>query len=142
MRTNETISRNGQEPKQRRSSFSKLLPFFIVAGFILIIISQEIPGFRHAIEYYTAHESWQASETCNKKALQLGVSPDFMRIIEYGDVHKTEKGFFIENIIVGEMAEQGGEQRFIADCYTDPAGNLVRADRRKKETQPGETEVQ
>lgn len=102
----------------------------IAAGAILLIASQEIPGFRHAVEYYIAHESWQASETCNSKALQLGVSPDFMRIIEYGDVNVTEKGFFIEKILVGEMAEQGGEQRFIVDCYTDPAGNLVRADRR------------
>ena len=142
MRTDETISPHGQKPKQRRSRFNKLLPFVIAAGILLFIASQEIPGFRHAVEYYVAHESWQASETCNNKALQLGVSPDFMRIIEHGDVNKTEKGFFIENIIVGEMADQGGEQRFIADCYTDSAGNLVRADRRKQETQPSEKVVQ
>ena len=130
MRTSEKIPHHGQEPKQARSRSNKLLPVIIVAGVILLIASQEIPGFRHAIDYYIAHESWQASETCNSKALQLGVSPDFMRIIEYGDVNKTENGFFIEKILVGEMAEQGGEQRFIVDCYTDPAGNLVRADRR------------
>jgi hypothetical protein len=130
MRTSEKIPPHGQELKQARSRSNKLLPVIIVAGVILLIASQEIPGFRHAIDYYIAHESWQASETCNSKALQLGVSPDFMRIIEYGDVNKTENGFFIEKILVGEMAEQGGEQRFIVDCYTDPAGNLVRADRR------------
>ena len=131
MRTHETISPHGREPGQHRSRFKKLLPFVIAAGIFLFIVTQEIPGFRHAIEYYTSHARWQASETCNNKALQLGVSPDYMRIIEYGDVHETEKGFFIENITVGEMAEQGGEKRFIVDCYTDPAGNLVRADRRK-----------
>ena len=131
MRTNETISPHGQAPKQRRSRFNKLLPLVFAAGILLFIASQEIHGFRHAIDYYIAHESWQSSETCNNKALQLGVSPDFMRIIDYGEVHKTENGFFIEKILVGEMAEQGGEQQFIVDCYTDPAGNLVRADRRK-----------
>ncbi|MEN8711584.1 MAG: hypothetical protein ABF326_05250 [Arenicellales bacterium] len=130
MRSNEKIPPHGLEPKPARSRSNKLLPGIVFAGVILLIASQEIPGFRHAIDYYIAHESWQASETCNSKALQLGVTPDFMRIIEYGDVHKTENGFFIEKILVGEMAEQGGEQRFIVDCYTDPAGNLVRADRR------------
>jgi hypothetical protein len=129
MRSNEKIPPHGLEPKPARSRSNKLLPG-VCAGVILLSASQEIPGFRHAIDYYIAHESWQASETCNSKALQLGVTPDFMRIIEYGDVHKTENGFFIEKILVGEMAEQGGEQRFIVDCYTDPAGNLVRADRR------------
>jgi len=137
MRPHETTSR--QDPAKSRSRNRKLLPFVIIAGFVLFIISQEIPGFRHAIDYYIAHDSWQARETCNSKTLQLGASPDFMRIIENGDVHKTENGFFIEKIIVGEMAEQGGEQRFIVDCYTDPAGNLIRADRRKKEAQAGET---
>jgi len=123
--------RTPHEPRQGRPAFKKLLPFLILAVFVLIILSQEFPGFRHAIDYYIANDSWQASETCNARALQLGASPDFMRIIEYGDVHKTENGFFIEKIQVGEMAEQGGEQRFIVDCYTDAAGNLVRADRRK-----------
>ena len=133
MRTNETTPRHDRESERRRSRFNKLLPLFIVAGFILFIASQEIPGFRHAIEKFISHERWQAAETCNNKALQLGQSPDFMRIIETGEVHKTEKGFFIEKIIVGEMAEQGGEQRFSVDCYTDAIGSLVRADRRKQD---------
>ena len=107
------------------------MPFIVIAVFFLVILSQEVPGFRHTIDKYIAHDSWQASESCNRKALQMGAAPDFARLIEYGDVHKTENGFFIEKIIVGEMAEQGGEQRFVVDCYTDAAGNLVRADRRK-----------
>ena len=129
MQTDET--RSPHEPRRGRPSFKKVVPFVVIAIFVSIILSQEIPGFRHAIDQYIAHDSWQASETCSSRALQLGTSPDFMRIIEYGDVHNTEKGFFVEKIIVGEMAEQGGEQRFIVDCYTDTAGNLVRADRRK-----------
>jgi hypothetical protein len=130
-RPDETINRNeAPEAKGRRRS-SKFIPFIMIGIFVAFILSQEVPGFRHAIDYYIANDKWQASETCSQKALQMSKTPDFMRIIEYGDVHKTENGFFIENIIVGEMAEQGGEQRFSVDCYTDAAGNLVRADRRQ-----------
>lgn len=116
---------------KRRSGFKKALPFVIIGGIALFIASNEIPGFRHAIEYYVAHDRWQAGESCVSKALQLGSSPDFVRIIEPGEVHRTEKGFFIENIIVGEMAERGGERQFTVDCYTDSGGNIVRADRRQ-----------
>jgi hypothetical protein len=124
-----------------QSGFKKVLPFVIMGGIALFVVSNEIPGFRHAIEYYVAHDRWQAGESCASKALQLGSSPGFVRIIEQGDVHRTEKGFFIENIIVGEMAEQGGEQRFAVDCYADSGGNIVRADRRQvllqEKTGPG-----
>ena len=128
MRPDETIPRN--QPAKGRPGRKNLLPFIIFAVFILIILSQEFPGFRHAIEQYIAPDRWQASETCTGKAMQMGKSPGFNRIIEHGDVHKTEKGYFVEKIVIGEMAEQGGEQQFIVDCYTDSAGNLIRADRR------------
>jgi hypothetical protein len=124
------ISAERRQARQR-SGFKKVLPFVIIGGITLFIASNEIPGFRHAIDYYVSHDRWQASESCMRKALQLGSSPDFVRIIKQGDVYRTEKGFFIENIIVGEMAEQGGERQFTVDCYTDSDGNIVRADRRQ-----------
>ena len=119
-----------RRPDQNRSRHKNLLPLIIFDFFALFIAVNEIPGFRNAVEYYVAHDRWKAAESCESKALQMGSTPDYMRLIEHGDVHKTEKGFLIKNIIVGEMAEQGGEQRFVVDCYTDAAGNLVRADRR------------
>lgn len=130
MQENEQNISPDRRPDQHRSRHKKFLPFIIFGGFALFIAVNEIPGFRHAIQYYVAHERWQAGESCESKALQMGSSTDYMRIIEHGDVHKTEKGFLIKNIIVGEMAEQGGEQQFVVDCYTDTSGNLVRADRR------------
>lgn len=129
MRPDETIQRK-QPAQDRPRRLNRLLPFIVIAVFFLIILSQEIPGFRHAIDYYIAHENWQATENCNSRAMQMGTIPDYMRVIDYGTVHKTANGFFVEKIVVGEMAEQGGEQRFVVDCYTDAAGNLVRADRR------------
>ena len=96
----------------------------------MFIASKEIPGFRSAIEYYTDQERWQAGESCRNKAIGLASSADFVRLIDWGEVHETTKGYFIENIVVGEMAEQGGEQKFSVDCYTDSKGKLVRADRK------------
>ncbi len=130
MRENQQNISTDRKPSQHRSRYKNFLPFILFGAFALFIALNESPDFRHAMEYYVAPERWQAGETCESKALQLGSSPDYMRIIEHGDVHKTEKGFLIKNIIVGEMAQQGGEQQFVVDCYTDPSGNLVRADRR------------
>ena len=101
-----------------------------VAGFFLFILSEEFPVIRHSLDYYLAHDSWLARETCNSQSMTLGTTPDFMRIIDYGELHKTNNGYFIEKIVVGEMAKQGGELQFFVDCYTDQKGNLVRADRR------------
>jgi hypothetical protein len=131
MQEYEPYTNTDRRQDKQQSGFKKVLPFVIMGGIALFIASNEIPGFRHAIDYYVAHDRWQAGESCVSKALQLGSSPGFVRIIEQGDVHRTEKGFFIENIIVGEMAEQGGEQRFAVDCYADSSGNVVRADRRQ-----------
>ena len=130
MRENQQNINTDRKPNQHRSRYKNFLPFIIFGAFALFIALNEIPDFRHAMEYYVAPQRWQAGEACESRALQMGSSPDYMRIIEHGDVHKTEKGFLIKNIIVGEMAEQGGEQQFVVDCYTDTSGNLVRADRR------------
>jgi hypothetical protein len=119
-----------QKPRQRKSRAGRFIPVGFVVAFFLFIISEEFPGVRHALDYFVANDRWQARETCNSNSLALGTTPDFMRIVDYGEVHKTNNGFFIEKIVVGEMAKDGGEQQFTVDCYTDPEGKLVRADRR------------
>jgi len=121
-----------RNPEQRKSGFRKLIPFIIIGGMVLFIASKEIPGFRSAIEYYTNPERWQAGESCRNKAISLASSTDFVRLVDWGEIHETSNGYFIENIVVGEMAEQGGEQRFNVDCYADSKGKLVRADRNEK----------
>ena len=118
-----------KHPK-RQAGLKKALPFLIFGSIAIFIAIKEVPSFRHPIEYFTAHERWQASESCQVKAIELASSVDFARLIDKGDAHETAKGYFIENITVGEPAESGGENRFTVDCYTDSLGLIIRADRR------------
>ena len=55
-------------------------------------------------------------------------------MVEPGKVHATQGGFYVEATIIGEMAETGGATHFTVACYTDSAGQLVRAARVGRET--------
>lgn len=101
----------------------------IFAAIVLFIASREIPAVRDAVQRLTAPERWQAGDACRRAALRLAHNPDFARVVEPGVVHATQNGFFVDQIVVGEMASTGGEARFTVTCYADPGGQVVRADR-------------
>lgn len=77
------------------------------------------------LERVTAPGKWAAGESCRSAALKLVPQPDYARIVAPGRVHETERGFYVENIVVGQMGASGTEERLSVNCYTDTQGNVV-----------------
>lgn len=122
--------RTPSDPGQRSGrKATRLLPLLIIGGILVAIAAQEIPAVGTWLQRWLQPEHWQASQTCQTAALALAGRREFARVIAPGKVHATQEGFYIEALVIGEMAENGGESRFSVACYTDSAGRLVRADR-------------
>lgn len=128
--------RTTSDPMQRpsRGGFKRMLPLLIIGAIMIAIAAQEIPAVGAWMQRWLQPDEWQAGQTCQTAALALASRPDFARVIEPGKVHATQGGFYVEATIIGEMAETGGETRYTVACYTDSAGQLVRAARIERET--------
>lgn len=116
--------------KNERNPLRRYLPFLIFGVIGLLIASQEIPVVHDAVQSVISPDKYQAGKMCRDNALQLSNNLNYARIVDAGQIHATQSGFFVENIVVGEMSEQGGELRFSVDCYADSRGNVVRAVRK------------
>lgn len=122
--------RTTSDPRQRSGRGARrVLPFLLIAAVLLAIAAQEIPAVGALFQRWFQPDVWQATQTCRSAALALATRPDFARVVDAGRVHATQGGFYVEAMVIGEMAETGGEQRLTVACYTDTAGRLVRADR-------------
>jgi hypothetical protein len=44
-------------------------------------------------------------------------------------VHKTENGAYVDRLVLGEMDQDGAEQKVEYTCYLDSAGVLVKLNR-------------
>lgn len=108
---------------------TRLLPVLLIGGILVVIAAREIPAVGAGFQRWLQPEQWQAGQTCQTAALALAGRREFARVIAPGSVHATQEGFYIEALVIGEMAESGGESRFSVACYTDSTGRLVRADR-------------
>ncbi|MFN2308302.1 MAG: hypothetical protein ABR553_00995 [Gammaproteobacteria bacterium] len=126
-----TTSDPAQHPGRRRS---RLLPLLFIGALITVVAAQEIPAMGAWLQRWLHPEASQAGEICRGAALALAAQPQTARVIVPGNAHATQGGFFVEGIQIGEMAESGGETRFVVACYTDSNGRLVRADRIEEDT--------
>lgn len=113
-------------PRKRRR---RLLPALLFGAVIVVIAAQEMPAAGALLQRWFRPAEWQANEACATAALALATRPESARVIARGAVHATQGGFFVEDIVIGEMADAGGERRFSVACYTDGAGKVARADR-------------
>lgn len=120
-----TVSDTGR-PRRRMKGLIPLLIFGVV---LITLASRDIDDLQMLFQRWTDPAAWQAGQVCQQAALDLAKQSDFARIIEGGKVHNTQKGFYVEDIEVGEMDDQGGEVQFVVSCYVDTAGQVVRADR-------------
>jgi hypothetical protein len=115
-------------PKRRRPElFIFLVIFTLVAFFIL---KQEVPEVDSRFQRLVNREKWQAGENCRGAAVQAARHLDFARIIENGTVHLTEKGYFVDEVVVGEMNDSGAESRFEFSCYVDRMGAVIKTHRK------------
>jgi hypothetical protein len=113
------------ETERRRQRLRRLVPLAIFLLFIGVVVIREVPVAGQWLERVTAPGRWQAGESCRSAALKLVPQPDYARIVAPGQVHTTERGFYVENIVVGQMGASGTEERVSVNCYADNQGNVV-----------------
>ena len=126
-----TLNQKYEPTSQRKGTGkrkNKIVVILMVSLFIVFIAKKEIPFIDDAINQLIAPKQTMAKKTCLQQAMQLGQNPDFARIVQPGQVSKTQQGFLVSKILVGEMGSNGHEIKFNVTCYTDGKGQLVRAE--------------
>lgn len=118
-------SPTAREAARRRRALRPLVPLVIALVAGSAIAYHESPWVQRQVMSFINPAQARAIEACEVTALKLARSPEFARIVKPGRVHATQGGFFIEHIVLGQMAQQGGEQRSFVDCYADRDGNVV-----------------
>ncbi len=115
--------------RARRKRTRRIIPFAIVLVFALFIVRDQVPFVRDLIDKTLHPNEWRAQQVCKGAALDSASKPDFARIIERGEVSKTQNGYYVSGIIVGDMSEDGGETRFDFSCYVDSTGRIANTNR-------------
>ena len=118
--------------KPRKRSISRFVPFLAFGIFALVILSQEVPGVKNAIEQFISPANFNARSQCEAESLKLADRPDFARIIKQGEVVKTQNGMLVKGIVMGEMNDQGQEVRVPFHCYIDASGTIVSSGRTER----------
>lgn len=102
------------------------LLFAAVFGFILL---DAVPSIGNWVEGFTAPDRARARQTCATAALAAAGEPAFARLIRDGEAHPTQDGFYVEQVVVGEKGDDGGEVRYAFSCYVDAQGQVVGTDK-------------
>ncbi|MCP9438278.1 MAG: hypothetical protein NHB36_00150 [Nitrospira sp.] len=114
-----------REGDHRRQRLRRVVPLVIVLLFVGIIVVREVPVAGQWLQRVIAPAEWAAAEACRSAALKLVAQPDYARIVAPGRIHATARGFYVENIVVGQMGARGTEERLSVNCYADAEGNVV-----------------
>ncbi len=110
----------------RRRRARRLLPVVIFAIVAFIALRDRFPMVADWIERAIHPEQWRAHQSCLAAALDSSGVADFSRIVSRGDIDKTRNGFYVSEVVVGEMGNAGKEERFRFSCYVDAAGGVVK----------------
>ncbi|HGG58996.1 MAG TPA: hypothetical protein ENK26_03645 [Gammaproteobacteria bacterium] len=110
---------------RRNGGWRKLLPLLIFAAFALFIAREQFPAVNDGIESLLHPLAFQAVKACRERALSGAENPQFARLIRYGEANPTQAGWFVDDIVVGEMRPGEGEQRVLATCHVDDSGKVV-----------------
>ncbi len=125
----------GARDQHRRGIRHRVPPVFF-AAIALLIGYNEVPAVRDWWDRMFTPEQWSARQVCQKSALARAPNSAFARVIEGGDVHRTNDGLYIDGIVLGEMGEAGTEVRVDYACYLNAAGELARLTRTRVEPAP------
>jgi len=113
----------------RHRPLRKIVPLLAFAFIALLIAREEIPAVRDGLERVFSPAEWQAKQTCRTAAFARAERGEFARMLEPGTVNKTNDGFYIEQLLIGEMGQAGNEVAVEYSCYLDSAGQLVKLNR-------------
>lgn len=124
--------------ERRRFRPGRLIPPLVFIGIALLILSDAVPGVREAFDRIVHPAAHAAQLACRRAALAAAERPDFARVVRRGTVHRTQHGFYVEGILVGEMGPSGAELRYRYSCYVDAAGRIAGTERRASTAAAGE----
>lgn len=113
------------EAARRRRALRPLIAVAIVLVVGSMIAYREVPWIQRQVQRVLHPAEARAVEACEVAALKLAKAPEFARIVKPGRVNATQGGFYIEGMVLGQMSQQGGEERSLVDCHADRAGNVV-----------------
>lgn len=114
----------GRAPMPGRR-LGRLLPFVLLVVIGLLLLREHVPAVDTWLQRHIAPERTAAAEACRQAALASASQPDYARVRRTGTVHETRNGFYVEDVEIGEMGEDGAEAVFMFSCYADAAGRLV-----------------
>lgn len=121
---NESQRYPGQKTS-RRGRKQSLIPVLIFGIVAIFMLSEQFPWVGDKVKGIFSPTKQSAIESCREAALQESPQPEFARIIKGGEASKTQNGLLIENVVVGEMSHDTGEQRFRITCHVDHNGVIA-----------------
>jgi len=119
-----------RQREQRRNPFRKLIPVLFIAVIGLLIAREEIPAVHDWWQKTFSPDSWRAQNTCRQAVIDDSGNGKYLRVLKPGQVHNTMDGPYVENLLVVELAENGGEEKVEYTCYLDKQGELFKLSRR------------
>ncbi len=119
-----------------RPNIGRLLPFLVMVLIVLIILKEQVPAVNHWFQSLLAPERYAAAEACRRAALNAAAHPNYARVRNEGTVHKTQNGFYVEGVTIGEMGADGAETVYRFNCYADASGKLVQTHKDAAAVQP------
>lgn len=117
---------------QKRSSFrpTRLIPLLFVVIIATLILRDRFHQVDDLLRSVLQPAQQTAINNCRKAALAQSESPDFARIIKWGEVSPTQNGFLVNRLVIGELAENEGERRIQIDCHTRMNGEVATSHRK------------
>lgn len=125
--------------KPRRGSHGQVGKVLVAVGFltiVLLIAKEEFPLVADWIDRTIDADSWNATDQCRKQALQASSKPEFARVVEPGITDTTQSGYFVHDILIGEMGQSGEEQNFQFSCYVSDQGVVVKTSKQNVSIRP------
>lgn len=124
----ESSDRQSAVPGQRLRrglSARRSLPILFFAFVGIMIARQEIPALDAWWQKTFRPTLWSAQETCLQAAIAASSQPDYVRILQRGELHDTGKGRYLDRITLGVMGETGEEVIMNYSCYLNSDNQLV-----------------
>ncbi|RUM91999.1 MAG: hypothetical protein DSZ28_10070 [Thiothrix sp.] len=128
----DTLNEPYARPRSRSSrsrALNRLIPFLMVLIFGMLILKDQVPAIGDKIDSMINPQGFAAVLTCRNAALSQSTTPDFARLIKSGKANTTGKGFFVNQLVVGEMDEQSGERLMNISCHIDQNGEIIKLNR-------------
>jgi hypothetical protein len=116
------------EGNARKSPARLIVPLFILV-IATLIAREEVPAFRDWTDRMVAPQAWKATEACRKAAVAATTQPDYAWIIEPGIARKTQAGYFVDDVIVGELDKDGINHQYVFSCNVSATGEVVNLSR-------------